>query len=144
MSSSSLKLDRLPVEILRRIASISSCEATLALLKVSRFCHRACNDRLVFKAIIDNNNEGKTVTWHGPNLMIGSPTSSWARYALADSKATKLPNDPLIDKFVSWAPQLAALNRKTYAEIKICGLWTYAPRSYGRLPDCGKPVQYFC
>jgi len=121
MSSSSLKLDSLPIEILRRIATFSPCEAILALMEVSRILHRSCNDRLVFKSIIDYHNKRRSLKLQGPKLTIESPTSSWARYALADSKAIKLPTDPLIDKFVSWAPQLAASNRKFYDKTKLCG-----------------------
>ena len=111
MQSTTPKFDQLPTEVLRRIISLSTCEAALALLRVSTRLHRLCNDRLVFKSIIENRPEGKVPTWQCPPLSIDAPTSTWARYALADSKAVAQTTRPWIEGFPSWAPQLMVLHR---------------------------------
>ena len=49
MEIQSSKLDTLPVEILRHIISLGSCEAVCILLKVNRSLYRACADHLVVK-----------------------------------------------------------------------------------------------
>jgi hypothetical protein len=83
----SRKLDTLPVEIIRRIAAHGPCQSALALLKVNRALHYACNDQLVVKSIINNGNgpSREMPVWHCTALTLQSPISSWARYALADS-----------------------------------------------------------
>ena len=108
------KLDQLPVEILRHIASLGNCEAVLALSEVNSTLRAACNDRWVYKAIIDNRNGSRTPPWpHHLPLTMQSPVSSWARYALADSKAVHLnPSHFEVTSFVSWAPQLYVHHRK--------------------------------
>ncbi|CAD6574884.1 MAG: hypothetical protein ASARMPRED_006960 [Alectoria sarmentosa] len=110
MSTEITKLDGLPVEILGRIASIGTCEAALALSKVNRILHTACNDRLVYKAILDNRNGNGGQEWqHRIPLSMESPVSSWARYALADSRAAQDYTVSLEPRtFASWAPQLMA------------------------------------
>ncbi len=114
MTSESSKLDRLPTEILRRIASVATCEAVLASSKVNRTLRAACNDPLVYKAIIDNHNGNGGPRWyHHLPLSMQSPVSSWARYALADSRAA---HDRIASlkptSIVSWAPQLIAYHRQ--------------------------------
>ena len=112
------KLDTLPVEIIRRITSHGPCESTLSLLKVNRALHSACNDRLVFKSIIDNGN-GSTSDlpiWKC-TLPLDSPVTLWARYALADSKACIMPSDASgaggdrWNDFADVVPQLMASHR---------------------------------
>lgn len=96
MSSTSPKLDSLPVEILQRIASYGPCESALALLRVSKAFHGACNNRHVFKSILIDCNGFGGPPWRSIPLSAESPTSSWARYAFADSKAKQLlTNQPL-------------------------------------------------
>ena len=114
MTSESLKLDRLPIEIIRRIASVATCEAVVALSQVNRTLHAACNDALVYKAIIDNRNGNGGPGWHHHlPLSMQSPVSSWARYALADSKAAQDRLKPT--SIVSWAPQLIAYHRQFFS-----------------------------
>ncbi len=113
----SSKLDALPVEILHRIASVGACEAALALSGVNRALHLACNDRLVYKAIIDNRNGTGGPKWqHCLPLSVQSPTSSWARYALADSKAAQYHTMNLnLEECISWLPQLMACHCKAFS-----------------------------
>ena len=110
-------LDRLPIEILRHIAAIGTCEAALALSKVNKTLRTACHDRLVFKAIIDNRNGNEGPAWrHHLPLSMETPVSSWARYALADSKAAQdHASGPETAKLVSWAPQLMVYHRKVFS-----------------------------
>ena len=121
MLSKPLKLDSLPVEIIRRIAAFGPCESALALLKVNRVLYQACNDRLVFKSIIDNGNgpSREMPVWQCTALSLQSPISYWARYALADSKLAHMPwhiirdGVDIVDKLVTTgAPQLMASHRK--------------------------------
>ena len=114
MDSAPYKLDQLPVEILRHIASLGNCEAVLALSEVNNTLRAACNDRWVYKALIDNRNGSSTPAWpHHLPLTMQSPLSSWARYALADSKAVRhKPSEFKLTSIVSWAPSLFAHHRK--------------------------------
>ena len=120
MKSSVLKLDQLPMEVLHRIISLCTCEAALALMKVNTLLHRACNDSLVFKSVLENRHGGELPTWQFTALSIDSPTSTWARYALADSKAAARPSKPWIDGFTSWAPHLMALHRMSNHRHEFC------------------------
>ena len=143
MNSTSPKLDKLPIEVLRRIISLGPCEAALILLRVNRTLYGACNDNLVFKSIINNRDSNGVPNWHCTLLSIESPTSTWARYALADSKAAKWSTETYLsmtripdfvsDRFVSWAPQLMASHRKTHKKSKFQSKWTDHPRSLNRL-----------
>ena len=116
-----VKLDRLPIETLRRIASLGACEAALALSKVNRTLYAACNDRLVFKAIIDNRNGYGGPKWHHHlPLSMESPVSSWARYALADSKAAQDRSSSLDpERIAPWVPHLVVYHRKLFSEPEL-------------------------
>lgn len=122
MRPASLKLDELPIEIVRRIASIGACEAALALSKVNRTLRAACHDTLVYKAIINNRNGNGGSEWkHNLPLSVESPVSSWARYALADSLATHGNILSLAPRStIPWAPQLLVYHRKFHPELQFC------------------------
>jgi hypothetical protein len=112
-------LDTLPVEIIQRIAAFGPCESTLTLLKVNRKIHVACNNSFVFRSIIESGNDSSTdlPIWRCVPLSLDIPASSWARYALADSKAAQLSksNNIYWDEtlgFVRWGPHLIALRRE--------------------------------
>lgn len=116
-----LRLDTFPVEIIRRIVAYGPCESALALLKVNRALYQVCNDRLVFKSIIENGNgpPREMPIWQCTALSLQSPITLWARYALADSKAACLPDyflwdvGCIYDEFAQKeAPQLMALHRR--------------------------------
>ena len=112
------EFDDLPVEIIQRIASHGSCESALALARVSRTLHRACNDRQVFKAILRNRNGYGGPSWDNVPLSNDSSTLSWARYALADSIAGEwaakdsADRDEVPPSFAAWLPQLMCNSRK--------------------------------
>ena len=108
-----IRLDELPVEILRHIASLANCEAVLALSEVNNTLRAACNDPWVYKALIDNRNGYRTPAWpHHLPLTMQSPVSSWARYALADSKAVHdYASNLKVASIVSWVPQLLIYHR---------------------------------
>ena len=107
------RLDELPFEIIRHIASLGNCEAVLALSEVNKTLRAACNDSWVYKALIDNRHGYRTPAWpHHLPLTMQSPVSSWARYALADSKAVHDNASNLkVASIVSWAPQLLVYHR---------------------------------
>ena len=113
MDTDRASLNGLPIEILRRIASASNCEAVLALQRVSKALRAACNDRLVYKSFIINGNKQGGPGWpHHLPLSIPSPVSSWARYSLADSLATRDNFKSLeLTSIASWAPQLLVYHR---------------------------------
>ena len=122
MRSEPSKLDELPIEIVRRIASVGACEAVLALSKVNKTLHAACHDTLVYKAIIDNRNGNGGLEWnHNLPLSMESPVSSWACYALADSLAPQGNISSLTPRSIlSWAPQLLVYHRKYHSELQYC------------------------
>ena len=120
MHSAPYRLDELPVEILRHIASLGNCETVLALSEVNNTLRAACNDCWVYKALIDNRNGYGTPKWpHHLPLTMQSPVSSWARYALADSKAIHdNASNPKLTSIASWAPQLFAHHREFFLRQK--------------------------
>ena len=129
-----LELDRLPCEILRQIVALGSCESALALSKVNKRLHHFCDDPGLFKSIIENHRGHEVATWYSTTLSMGSPISIWARYALADAKASQCSLEPLFIEgsyenlynkpqlrldaiarfrdFASWGPQLMASYRR--------------------------------
>ena len=107
---------RLPIEVLRIIAYVGTCETALTLSKVSQILRSARNDHLVYKATIDNchGNAG----WQHHLLLSQKselPNSSWERYALADSKAAQEHSVSLKPR-VSWVPQLMVYHGKILIE----------------------------
>ncbi|KAI4252113.1 MAG: hypothetical protein LQ352_004472 [Teloschistes flavicans] len=100
-----LKLDSLPTEILQRIVSLGPCENILALSTVNRIFHRVCNDWLMYDAIIKNRNGHGGPGWQGPSLTGAHDISTWARYALADSKAAQITRWSDIE-WIQCGPQL--------------------------------------
>ena len=136
-----LKLDWLPREILRQIVTLGSCETALALSKVNKRLQHFCDDPGLFKSIIENHRGHEVVTWYSTMLSMDSPISTWARYALADAKASQFSLEPLFveglydwhgsvwhnlhgvprlrldavarfHNFASWGPQLMASYRR--------------------------------
>ena len=84
------------------MASVGACDIVLALSKVIKSLRAACNDRVIYKAIIDQHNENTGPKWrHHLPLSLEHPPSTWAHYALADSKAAldhtlSLEPEPLV------------------------------------------------
>ena len=98
-------LERLPTELIHYIVSIGTCETALALSKVCKNLREACDNQLVYKAIIDNRNGREGPRWQH-NLPC-SNESLWARYAFADFKCQSC----VLEKALTWAPQLVAHHR---------------------------------
>lgn len=117
-SAMPVRLDCLPVEVIQRIASYGACESVLTLTRVNKTLCTACNDRQVFRAILRNRNGYGGPRWDNIPLSNDSPTSSWARYALADSKAGELAakdqrsQTSLPPGFHLWIPQLVLSSRE--------------------------------
>ena len=125
MDSRELKVDNLPVEILQRVASYLPATAALRFLRVNRSIYKACNDRQVFKAIVNNRNAYDGPIWTTIPLSADSPTSAWARYAVADLKARRWrperhSSPTIIRDVVRWAPQLMSAGRKCTAPYVLC------------------------
>ena len=128
-----LKLDWLPREILRQIVTLGSCETALALFQVNKRLQHFCDDPALFKSIIENHRGHEAATWYSTTLSMESPISTWARYALADARASQCSLEPLFIEgsyglygkprprldaiarfhdFASWGPQLMASYRR--------------------------------
>jgi hypothetical protein len=124
--SRTLKLDTLPLEIIRQIASHTGCKAVVALQKACRVLHHACTDVFVMKQILDrcsiessDSAQHSSLAWYSGALSLRTPFSSWARYALAHEEMERLIKD-LEDeqakgqlrqrRIASWLPQLLALH----------------------------------
>lgn len=105
-------LQYLTVEILQRIASYLSPDSALCFLLVCRQIKHACDDWIVWRAIIENS----------ANFPIGVPQwrklfpQEWKRYAITDSKAAKINicmnTEPI--QTMNWLPHIVALHRKFY------------------------------
>jgi hypothetical protein len=127
-----IRLEYLPQEILSRIATSGSAESVLALSKTCRTLQRACYDILVFKAIIQSQrslwNDPRTLDIPSLSRYIDSQdTQAWARFALADQRATELrekgrwlssvlivkQNEFYLEGFEAWAPHLFVARRKS-------------------------------
>ena len=131
MERPSQPFDKLPVEIIRRIASFCPCSTIIALSKTNHFLHRTCYDPVVFHSAIlnrESSDSGVAVwrgcndleKWHPDIATQDSPrfTTSWARYALADEKSTSLGSQRAWSHYhrgsgSTWVPQLIALKRKS-------------------------------
>ena len=109
----SIFLDKLPTEIIHVILIYGNCEAALALSATNRALRQACfNDSVIFRRLITQGNVVATrrkhasphdeydfsneidelqrrlsLPWTVPGLGLATPASTWARWALADSKA---------------------------------------------------------
>lgn len=77
----------LPPELLQRVASFSSFESVLALIKVNRQFHRICYDKIVFTRVIENANGLGGEQWNCGFLAELTSVSDLACFALADLKA---------------------------------------------------------
>jgi hypothetical protein len=123
--SGTLKLETLPLEIIRHLASHSSCKAVLALRRVCRLLHHTCSGIFIMKNILDRSStrsldsaQHSRPAWYDGALSSISPFSSWARYALAHENMEKLIKDVEAKhvkgqlrwtSIASWLPQLLAL-----------------------------------
>ena len=117
-----LHLDKLPLEVLRRIISYGSCKAILVLRCVCRVLYRACSDIYIVKHILERGSiqasdsaESSSLAWYDSVLSPRVPFSSWMRYALAHEhveqfieslKGTGLKQR----RFLRCLPQLLALH----------------------------------
>ena len=118
-------LNTLPTEIIHQIVGLGTCESVLALQRVCRKLYQICNDHNIFKTIIINNNNNNAfysttgISWQHAVLSSESSVSSWARYALADSKVARLVPKSLVEAtdqcssstIADYIPQLFASNR---------------------------------
>jgi hypothetical protein len=116
------RLDSLPMEIIRRVASHGPFTSTISLLQVNRALYHACNDWTVFQGIIANNanDSSRRPTWDLTSL-IQSEKSFWARYAYADFKAAHFlhsPDDFSPSQLTTWAPLLMAMHRE-YSPLSL-------------------------
>ena len=92
-SATTFKLDALPVELVQRIAGFCSIKTVLKLAKVNRALHRTCSDQYVFRSILLSGNGRPSPTkleWYGSKLSLLEDPNTWAAYALADYKASKI------------------------------------------------------
>jgi hypothetical protein len=126
--SSTLQLDMLPLEIIRRIASHASCKVILALQRVCRVLHHACSDIFIMKHILDRSSiqtrDSARVSrpaWYSRVLSHETPFPSWAWYALAHEEMEQLITNVeeccwnirlRQRRIISWLPQLLALHCK--------------------------------
>lgn len=130
-SSTLLKFDALPVEVIQRIASVCTCQSVLALCATNRLLHHACFNRAVFEGVILNRQDSSSTVpvWEGCSVIedyYGKDRSSepittsqlWVRFALADDKAARLLMywSPIwrahnVREISTWVPQLVAMKR---------------------------------
>jgi hypothetical protein len=128
-SSTFLRLDTLPLEIIQRIATEGSCKEVIALRRVCRALHHACSDVIIMKRILDQSYirssasaQSSRSAWYDGALSLETPFSSWARYALAHEQFEQLLTTDVGFKHgeghlterqtASWMPQLLALRCK--------------------------------
>lgn len=104
--------DKLPTEIIRRIAASGPYASLLSLLLTNRKVYDACDDWTVYKSVIENHSvRGRE--WI-ETVILPSHKGIWARYALADMLAwefmTYTLNAPR-ENMSKWAPMLIASHR---------------------------------
>lgn len=113
----SQKLDGLPIEIIQRIATFCDCISVFELSKTNKILYEACNDRQVFKVIIENRNGYDGPVWDSIPITSESSRDVWARWALADLKGRQWLHDQWLgtsiqqQRFLSWAPLLMTRSR---------------------------------
>ena len=103
MDRSSRALDKLPVEIIQRIACLGDCGAALSLSRVSRALRSVCYHPLVFKELIalgdvarsPSQDTGDLDPWRPP-LTPSASATAWARWAYADLKTAEIWKDPSV------------------------------------------------
>lgn len=113
-SAANSLLNRLPVEVTRRIASYLAPQSALSLLLVCRSLYDFCNDWTVWEHIIQ---------YHGGFLSSLSGNTDtdrtyWKRYAIA---AVKVNHFEYNVAALKWLPQLMASNR-TQAASRSCSI----------------------
>ncbi|KAE9373734.1 hypothetical protein N431DRAFT_466006 [Stipitochalara longipes BDJ] len=91
-------MNTLPSETLQRIASFSSCESVLALVRVSRHFYKTCYDKAVFKAVIRNQNGCGGKPWNCAFITAITSTSDLARLALADFRGRTWLDDTEVER----------------------------------------------
>ena len=113
-------LDKLPLEIIQRIASHGSCKAVLALQRVCRVLYHACSAVSIVKHILERSSiqasdcaASSSSAWYDIVLSLRDPLSSWTRYAVANEKFEYFISSREADRlrqsqFASWLPQLLA------------------------------------
>ncbi len=124
----------MPAEIIKRIATYLPVQSALALMKANRQFHNLVNDRLVFKTMLETQSgfdNKSTLAWTSGLYSIlpsKNPSSTWARLALANEKASSLLEPHAITsgyleceplpgqetspwtRLLSWLPQLLILH----------------------------------
>ena len=128
--SPSQSLVDLPAELLHHIASYGSAESVISLQRVCKTIHDVCYTARVFRDIIANGNglcgPFTRPYWQCPHLTLNSPVEIWARFAVADSrlsrmyesrKGSSLQDQDQIDKALdedvgAYMPIMLALGRK--------------------------------
>jgi hypothetical protein len=95
-----LRLDKLPLEIIQRIASYTSCKAILALQLVCRVLYHACSDVFIMKHFLERSLVRSPIyaqhpkpAWYDSVLSLESPFLNWARYALAQEEMAEFIKD---------------------------------------------------
>lgn len=132
-------LHALPTEIIKRIATFLPCPSAHALMRTSCQFYLSVNDRLVFRAMLENqrsqdNHDPLAASWIArlPGVLPPScPPAAWARFALADAKAAAVaaaaaaPAPFEWHAFLAWAPPLLLLHHPL-----LC-----SPRFFAELPS---------
>jgi hypothetical protein len=101
-----LKLDTLPTEILQRIASFCSYDSSTNLLLVNSTLRKACDDRWVFKHLINHANI--QYNWMCDDIVKGISLESMKQVALADHWARNMHHGATANAITKWLPQLFA------------------------------------
>ena len=94
MEKHSSTLNRLPSEIIQRIASLGDVKAMLSLRTVNKALNKICDNPVVVRNLIDYGNaipsrygyDRDLAPWTPP-LTLNASTRTWAQWAYADTKA---------------------------------------------------------
>ena len=103
------RFDTLPLEVQQKIIAFTSFRTVLNITLVNHALHTACENRAVFKDLIDNRNGHGGTVWRPLHLSSQTELETWKRYACADDLASNHWVERRLDS--SWFPQLIALNR---------------------------------
>lgn len=126
-------LDALPKELICSIAVNSDALSILRLSQTSQTIRSACYDSLVFRELLKNRSDlwdVDSLDFEAIDRRCGKDASLWAKYAVADQKASELSQKKcpleIPENFLAWLPELFVV-RHPYMYQQCWGRFMWEP-----------------